>query len=287
MRNKGWVPDQHGAWGMLIGPLIVGTFLGTPRWEHLVLAVTAIIGFLAFHSNSLWWKTRKTAVYREPSLTYAALFVLWAAVMLLWHPPLLLWFMATPLGLVVLWRALVRDERSLLARSSVILVACLLTPIGYDIGTGYARRDYYFPWMNAVHPHEVGLHAEQLTPVSWWPWGAAHTPVGWTWVWICTAMLALYFIGTVPFVKTMIRKRRSTAWLVGSIAFHVVVTALVTVMACAGMVSWFLAVVWLGLTVRAAAFPYWMRHTGKPVRPSVIGRCETVASLFVLAAITI
>ncbi|OKL50630.1 YwiC-like family protein [Boudabousia marimammalium] len=266
MRNKAWVPDQHGAWGMLLIPLIVGVYLSGLSPAHPLLLLTALLGFLAFHAVSLWWKTRLKPRFRTPSLTYLGLFTLSALALVFWQPQILWWFVATPLGLLAIWRAYQRDERSLLARVSIILVASLLTPIAYDLGTGFARP--------AVSD-----------PVSWWPSGALHQPSGWPWVWYCTLLLALYFIGTVPFVKTMIRQRRSNTWLLGSLTYHALVAAVVAVLASQQLVSWLAAGMWVLLLARAAGFPLWMRRTGKPVKPAIIGATETVTSLLVLFSV--
>ena len=53
-RPAGWVPNQHGAWAMLILPLAVGALRAGPRWVHLWLLAAWLIGYLAFQATAGW-----------------------------------------------------------------------------------------------------------------------------------------------------------------------------------------------------------------------------------------
>jgi len=44
-RSPGWVPNQHGAWAMLAGPLVVGVVASGPAWVHLPLAALWFLGY--------------------------------------------------------------------------------------------------------------------------------------------------------------------------------------------------------------------------------------------------
>src|SRR5690625_7821960 len=41
-RSPGWVPNQHGAWAMVIVPALAGVLLSGPSWRHVPLL-------------GLWW----------------------------------------------------------------------------------------------------------------------------------------------------------------------------------------------------------------------------------------
>jgi hypothetical protein len=47
-RGPGWVPNQHGAWAMLVTPLLVGVLAAGPSAVHLPLAPLWFAGYLAF-----------------------------------------------------------------------------------------------------------------------------------------------------------------------------------------------------------------------------------------------
>ena len=79
----------------------------------------------------------------------------------------------------------------------------------------------------------------------------------------------LYFGGTVLYVKSLIRERGNTGFLVLSVAAHAVATLVVLAF------SGWLAVVFLLLTLRAALVP--RLH----VRPGQIGAAEMVSVLAV------
>ncbi|MCZ4087307.1 hypothetical protein [Streptomyces antarcticus] len=76
----------------------------------------------------------------------------------------------------------------------------------------------------------------------------------------------LYFAGTVPYVKTMIRERNSRAYRRGSAAYHAVALA---VAAC---LSPWLALPFAAYLARAAALP------GRGLRVPVVGAIELACS---------
>src|SRR5690606_15721193 len=69
-RSPGWVPNQHGAWAMLVTPLLVGVLSGGPAWVHLPLALFWFLGYFAFFATGLWLKARRKARYRPPVVAY-------------------------------------------------------------------------------------------------------------------------------------------------------------------------------------------------------------------------
>ncbi len=85
--------------------------------------------------------------------------------------------------------------------------------------------------------------------------------------------LLLYLVGTVCYVKTMIRERGDVGYLRLSIGFHAVA------LLAAAWLDPLLAPVFLLLLIRAAALP------GRGLRPARVGMIEIGCSLLVLAVV--
>ena len=129
--GPGWVPRQHGAWAMLVLPLLVGAVHAGPRWWHLLLAAAWAVGYLAFHAAGLWLRSRRKARYVAPLRAYGLLALALGGSAILLEPTVLVW---APLYAVLLTVSLVlswhRADRSLsnglvtvLATSAMTLVA--------------------------------------------------------------------------------------------------------------------------------------------------------------------
>ena len=229
-RGPGWVPNQHGAWSMLATPLIVGTLAGHPRLVQLPLAAFWFVGYFAFFATGLWLKSGRRARYVPPVRAYAVAAVLLAALTLALRPGLLRW---APLFVLPLGVGLVasarRDERSLLSGVATSAGSALMTLVAYDAGGGTDQAR----------------------------------------AWVLTGVLAAYFVGTVLYVKTMIRERGVTAyhWLsaLGHGAF-----------ACAMIpVSPWLVLVFAVLAIRAAVIPAFA------LTPRTVGLGEVAATVAV------
>ncbi len=188
-RSPGWVPNQHGAWAMLIAPLLVGSIAGGPTWVHLPLATFWIVGYFAFFATSLWLKARRRPRYWPPVRVYTVTAALLGLVVAALEPRLLWWVpaFAVPLG-VGLGAAAARQDRELLAGLTTVIGSCLMTVVAYNAGTGT-------------------LDARG---------------------WALATVLGLYFLGTVFYVKSAIRERNNAAFLALSVGFHLVAAGLVT-----------------------------------------------------------
>jgi hypothetical protein len=154
-----------------------------------------------------------------------------AIVVLLLRPDMVVWApLFAPLLLAGLWFAAHRQDRSLPSGLATILAACLMTMVAFDAGDG----------------------------------------TDWARAWTLTAVLAGYFVGTLFYVKTMIRERDSRAhyWL--SVAYHVASTV------AAAWLSWWLAGLFALLALRAAVLP------GRGLSPKQVGIGEIVANIAVV-----
>lgn len=180
----GWVPDQHGAWAMVIVPLVLGVVLGGPAWIHLPLTGIWLVGYFGFYAAGLWLKSRRRQKYFPPVRAYGLIAVAFGLWILVQQVDLVIWL---PLYLPLLVTSLVcshrRKDRSLLNDTVLVLATSLMLPVAYYASAGWAGDN-------------------------------------WTGVWIAFGLVVLYFFGTVLYVKTVIRERGSRAYLVGSIGFH-------------------------------------------------------------------
>lgn len=229
-RTPGWVPNQHGAWAMLAAPLLVGILAAGPRWVHLPLAAFWFVGYFAFFATSSWLKSRRRPRYWPPVRAYSVAAALLGLVVVAAEPSLVAWAPAFVVPLGVgLAAAAARHDRDLVAGLTTVVGSCLMTVVAYDAGAGHVDRR----------------------------------------AWVLALVLALYFLGTVFYVKSAIRKRGQDGFLALSVAFHVVATVV------AGVVAWSLGVLFAVLTARAALVP---RLGGTPKQ---LGIGEIVATFAV------
>jgi len=237
--GQGWVPRQHGAWAMLVVPPVIGGIVGGWSWRHALLLVAWLVGYLAYHAAGLWLRSGRKARYRAPVLAYGAAAAVLLGVLLVGAPHLLVWApVFAPLLAVSLVASLRRADRSWWNDAVTVAAAALLTPVAAGLGTG--------------------------DPAT----GA---------VWTATGVLAVYFLGTVPYVKSLIRERDDPRVLRASIGYHVVAAV------AGALVDPLLGVVGALLAVRAWLVP----HRWPRARPAVIGAGEVVATLVVTAALLV
>lgn len=256
-RNDGWVPQQHGAWAMLVVPLLVGAIwrirdgeMDPRSWFLLpVLAVAWIVGYFAFNAASLWLKARpaRRPTFHRPLLVYCSVAGVAALAAVALQPRLLTW--APVYGVLTagtLWlvtrgreRAVVSGLLTIAAASAMATTVRSASPLEADIGR----------WEPAL---------------------------------LCFA----YFFGTVLYVKTLIRERGKPGWVVLSTGYHAALVAGAALVAAAGglggrldQTDWLVWVAFAAvLTVRAAAVPLWGPMRGRTVTPKQAGIGEAVLS---------
>lgn len=245
-RSPGWVPNQHGAWAMLVLPLLVGALRAGPQWVHLWLLAAWLVAYLAFFATALWLRAARKPRYRPPVVAYAAAAAVVGGPLLLVEPHLVRWAVVyAPLLVTSLVFSARRAERALANDVVTIVAASLMAVVAYGLA------------------HDDGA----------WLRGTA-TPTAW----VLAAAVCAYLVGTAFYVKTMIRERGNVAMYRWSVGYHTAVAlAFVVVPAVAvPAVAVFLAV----MAVKAAVVPKrWPR-----LRPAPIGAAEVVASV-VLAVV--
>lgn len=239
---------------MLLLPFAVGVMRSGPHLVHVPLLVFWVLAYLAFHATTVWLRTRRRERDRPPVLTYGSLTAALGLALAFARPDLLVWLPAfLACGVVGLWFAHRRDERSLVNDAVTVLAACLFAGVAYDAG---------YPDGGTIEVGRLGLGA------------------------MIVALFA-YFFGTVLYVKTLIRERGSRGMRIASIAYHVGWTLAWGVVAVwphkpPGLPTRstaLLAVLFLLLAVRAAAL------AGRRIRPRTIGLGELAACLALFAVL--
>ncbi|MGA4670757.1 YwiC-like family protein [Propionibacteriaceae bacterium Y1923] len=255
-RNNGWLPQQHGAWAMLVVPWLVGLLLaqraGVLDAARVLLGPAWLLGYLAFNAATLMTKAApvRRAAYRRPLAVYGASALLLGGTAVVLGGPQVLWWGLAGALLVALALLLTRQkkERSLLAG-----VVSILAGTGVGVVTRY--------WAPAEVLSATGTELATL------------------------AATVAYFAGTVFTVKTMIRQRGSRGWLAASIGYHVLLLAGVAVAALVGWLGW----AWLVLAVLLLARAVWEPTTldSRPLTVLQIGLIEVAASVLLLVAAVI
>ena len=275
--RRAWVPNQHGAWAMLIVPPMVGWVVGGWSWLNLLLLPAWLNGYLTYWAWSQWLRTRsarKRALLIPPMLVYTGLTAGLGLLTIVLAPYLLQWAVpiAPLLGIAAheVWRG---RERSLASGLSTTTAASLMAGITYQLAV-QGRGGF------------LGTGAEATALAGSSPNGEL---TGWAWSWVATALIAAYFGGTVPYIKSMIRERFNTRLLVGCTAAHAVVAAIVLWAAAGGYVPWAHAILWVVLAIRAWVMPrlQWrqVRLKHRPLRPGTMGIVEMVFCVLFLVTI--
>jgi hypothetical protein len=256
-RTAGWLPNQHGAWAMLIVPFAAGTILS---WRdgrlaiHLMpMFITWVLGYFAFHAASGWLKSPSARRRRWlPALSLYGLASLLAGLTTAWLAgPSLLWWLAvfaTPLG-AALWLASRRKERHLAGGLLTTLIASAMVLV------------VRFPNPLAMLDDPAFLSTALLA-----------------------AIMFGYFGGTVLHVKAMIRERGSLAWRNASIAWHTIWTITTTVLVLTGQLSRVWPVFFLLTTIRAWALPT-IAERRHPPGARAIGLVEILLTVVLLVTV--
>ena len=242
-----WIPNQHGAWAMLVLPLGVGAVRGELGWLHLWLLVAWLVAYLAYFATTVWLKSGRKTRYLRPVQVYGGVLAVAGGGLLVAEPQLMRWGVVfAPLLAASLAYSARRAERAVANDVLTIVATSLMAVIAYGLGA----------------PDDG----------AWLP-GAGHGPG-----WALAAASAAYLVGTALYVKTMIRERGNHAMYAASVAYHLVVAA--TFAWWLPFVGAFLAV----MAVRACLVP---RHwpTARPAAIGIAEVVCTVALAAILLAL--
>lgn len=248
--GPGWVPNQHGAWAMVVAPLVLGALAGGFAWVQVPLFAFWLIGYFAFFATSQWLRSGRRAKWFPPVRFYGLAAAGLGVIVVFLDPGLTRW---APLFIVPaavgLWAAAHRRDRDLLVGLTTVAGSSFMAVVAYDAGAG---------------------------------------PDGSSWfqrpAWLLAAVLGSYFAGTVFYVKSVIRERGNRPFLGWSLAYH---AACVVATAAAG-VSWDARWWWLaaifGVLLVRAGWVWRLVDQGRRITPRVIGIGEAVATVAVAVA---
>lgn len=256
-----WWPRQHGAWVMLFLPFVVGVVLRLQEVGFKAFVVPLLmlwlVGYFAFHVLSLWLKARNKSRYLLPLQVYGGLSVVLGGLVLWLEPTLWQWSAVyVPLLGIGLWQAWKGDESALLGRFVTAIAACLICAVTFSDGL-------------VLFVQGLGQNEGFRRAAS------------------ATLILMGYFLGTVLFVKTMIRERGSQQFLRYSVAFHAVIAVMALGAAWSGQVAWLVPMFFLAATIRAAVLPLLKPNQGKAITPKQVGLTEFGFSVALLLLLTV
>lgn len=185
-----WIPRQHGAWAMLLLPILLGIAASRPSPWHLVLAGAALTAYLGSASLQAWSRARRPPAYRAPIAVYGTACLALGLVLVVAFPPLLL-------------------------TAVVIVPTALIVFGGAKPGT---PRDLANSLVQVVQ-------ALALVPAAAWVSGQFETEP----VVACTLVAAGYLFGTVLVVRSVLRERGNESFAMLSTGFHVGLVAVALV----------------------------------------------------------
>ncbi|MYU56001.1 MULTISPECIES: YwiC-like family protein [Streptomyces] len=193
-----WIPQQHGAWAMLVVPFLAGGLLGGFTARHALLLPVWLLAYGTAHHAQQYVRLRRLSRNpRAPRRHLAPLAGFGAACAALGAPlaagrPWLLVaaLCAVPFFAVNMFHAYRNNERSLLNGIVAVIPACGMLLVSYRLGSGALDST----------------------------------------VWTATVACLLYFTGTILYVKTMIRERASRPYRVASAVYHGVAVVVATTM---------------------------------------------------------
>ncbi|MBQ6459981.1 MULTISPECIES: YwiC-like family protein [Exiguobacterium] len=234
---KWMIPKQHGAWSMLILPFLLGGIVGGWTLAHIPFAIAWLFVYMGTFFLFQFIKQRKKSQQMlRTVITYLTIATV-AAIPVFLSEWRLVWFVLAmiPFGLVNAYFAKIKDERNVWNDVSAVTSFCIGGMASYYLG---ART----------------LDA--------------------TMVWVFV-LPYLYFLGSIFFVKTMIREKKSVSYRNLSWGYHGLLVAVFIVLGYP-----LLALAYAPSLIRAVVF------YGKKIPIMKIGIVEIANSVFVLGCLS-
>lgn len=217
-----------------------------PSWTAVPLLLTWWLGYFTFFAAGVWIRSRFRDRNRPPVLVYGGL----AAV-------------AGLVSLAVDWRLL-------------IWVPAFAPLVAVAVYEAWRRR----PRSLASGVSTV-IAACLILPVAAWAGGGLDSRA-----WAAFGVYLVFFTGTIPYVKTLIRERGSRPWFIGSVAYHVaaVIAAAIAVRVTDGDPVHPLAIaVAVVLLARAILMPVTGARRARPWAPKTVGLLDAAITVLVVA----
>lgn len=217
-----------------------------PSWTAIPLLLTWWLGYFTFFAASWWIRARFRDRHRPPVLVYGSMAAVAGIVTLVMRWELLIW---APLF------------------APLVLVA---------VYEAWRRRP-----RSLLSGVSTVLAASLILPVIAWAGDGLDAKA-----WTVTAVYAVYFLGTVPYVKTLIRERGERDWFLGSVGYHVAALIAAVAAAALGVAHWAVVAVAVVMLARAWGMPASGARRDKPWTPKQVGMLEgAITALVVLAAL--
>ncbi|WP_147471008.1 YwiC-like family protein [Varibaculum vaginae] len=275
--RAGWVPAQEGAYAMALLPYWIGVLESSLRWIHWLVFALWICGYFAFNVGGIWLRSHRKDRYFKPLQIYGAITLILGIICLLLAPPLLEWAIVFfPLIIIAVTESVRHRERSLLARTSTIVATGVMTLVAYDIGTQFARSFAPISWLEHTATNNID-----------WAVSPTGNLQGWSWMLVVACIVTSYYWSTVPYVRSLVRKRGSQSFVAFSVACHAVLTAMVIGFFILGWVTWWHLFVWVLLFARSLAIPLLQKRSPQLVTVSRVGFTEIAVALLVLITLLV
>lgn len=234
---KWMIPKQHGAWSMLILPFLLGGIVGGWTLAHIPFAIAWLFVYMGTFFLFQYIKQRKKSQeLLRTVVTYLTIAIV-AAIPVFLSEWRLVWFVLAmiPFGLINAYFAKIKDERNVWNDVSAVTSFCIGGMASYYLGARILNGTIV--WMFAL-PY-------------------------------------FYFLGSIFFVKTMIREKKSLFYRNVSWGYHFLLVAIFIVFGYP-----VLALAYVPSLVRAVAF------YGKKIPIMKIGIVEIANSVFVLGCLS-
>lgn len=224
-------PNQHGVWAMLIMPFLFGIFAGHLSWMHVLFIVSWFLIFFAADNFLFFMKQRrKQRGYMMTAVSFITVAVIMILPVIIKLPVLILFFLSMiPFGIINVLFAKQRNERHILNDLSAVVIFSTAGMISYYIGV-----------------RQLDLKAIVVFTFS-----------------------MLYFTGTILYVKTMIREKKSSTYKWLSFGYHILLVSI------AMLVHPLLGTAMLPSLLRAVLF------YGRNYKPMKIGIVEIANACFI------
>ncbi len=275
--RAGWIPAQEGAYAMALLPYWIGVVESSLRPIHWLVFALWICGYFTFNVGGIWLRSHRKDRYFKPVQIYGALTLVLGVISLLVAPPLLEWTLVFfPLIAIAVIESVLHRERSLLARTSTILATGVMSLVAYDIGTQFSRSFAAIPWLEHTATSNVN-----------WVISPTGNLQGWGWMLVVAWVVTSYYWSTIPYVRSLVRRRDSQSFWFFSIGAHAVLAAVILGFFILGWVTWWHLLVWVLLWGRSIAVPLWQKRNPKAVTISRIGFTEIAVAMLVIITLLV
>lgn len=228
------IPREHGAWGMLFGPLLAGIIAGGFVPYHVLLVLSMLMIFLASNPLIQWLKQPKRKIdMLKWAIGYGVVAAILGLPLAIRYPGL--FWLAPPAAIVLLINiryALRRQERALSNDLAAICGLSLGVVAAFYVGQGHFALQAWYLW----------------------------------------AAFALQFFGTALYVKTLIREKGNRTVKMATNLFQALLLFLSIVVGM--VLPGGFPVVWLTLAYAFSVFKVWLTPFDVKMSPMTIGLIE-------------